>query len=399
MSTGWPRPHEQRALLRRTRWRVAVRGALLVTGVLALLAGAAYAVARQVVVVELRETLERVSAQPGTPDADQDDAFATLVARAPAPPGVAQDPDAFFIARGPGGTPTAYLRRRAHDGAERWLTMPVGRDLRTLRAFLAILAALALTGGIVAMPLGYLLAGEALRPLDEAVRTRSEFVALASHRLRTPLSVIRTSADLALEGVGLPPTEALEVIQGQTTQMEALAGRLSALARVEALPVPRGEETDLVAAVAAAAGSLAPAAQGAGIELRVHGAGPIAVAATPHQVADILASILENAVAFTPRAGTVDVRVRRAGRFGLVEVADTGPGIDPSDVALIARPFFQGRRVRGGLGLGLAIARAAVAAARGRLEFGPGEGGRGTTVRVLLPLCPRGPRRGGPDRA
>ncbi len=386
----------QAALLRRTRWRVAARAALLVTAVMGLLASAAYVTARRIVYAELRRRLELAAVHGGS-DPDGDDRIAYELRSLPAGD---PDPDGegFFVRNDGTAGPTAFLRLEAPDQPAQWMAMPVAADLDTLRAFLAILGGLAVAGGLVALPAGYLLAGEALRPLDLAVRTRSEFVALASHRLRTPLSVIRTSADLALAGAGLDAPEALQTIREQTERMEGLAARLSALARVETRPAGPPSTLDLAAAAVAAVRGLGPAAAQAHVDLRCEPepSRPVLVVAEPSDVDDALGSIVENAVQFTPAAGTVRVACGSSASWGWVEVRDEGPGIDPDDVLDLTRPFFQGRRARGGLGLGLAIAAAAVARARGRLEFEPGPEGRGATVRLLLPLA-RGARLRGTD--
>lgn len=385
MKPSWTRPRGHALLMRRTRWRVALRGALLVTAVLAALSGGAYAAARGIVFAQLHERLEHAAAEPERPDAD---AYAWVGT----PPGSGGDADGdgFYVWPDPVLGAVAFLRSAGPGGGTRWLATPAQDDMRALRAFLGILIGLTAASGLVAMPVGYLLAGEALRPLDEAVRTRTEFVALASHRLRTPLSVIRTSADLALSGSGVEPQEALRTIVRQGEQLEALAARLSALARAEIAPGLKGRETDLAAAVQAAVSALRASADGQGVRLDLAPSAPVRIAGAPDDISDVLASVLENAVRFTPTGGSVDVRVAAEGRSGTVEVHDTGPGIDPADLPNVLRPFFQGRRAHGGFGLGLAIARAAAERAGGRLEIAsPREGG--TTVRVRWRTVARPP--------
>jgi two-component system sensor histidine kinase TctE len=260
------------------------------------------------------------------------------------------------------------------------------REIRSANEFLRALIVMTLVGGVIGLPIGYALSGIALRPVSEAVRERSAFVALASHQLRTPLSVIRISAELAKAGKGLSHDEALTTILEQTGRMEALAARLTALARAEARTEERRGRADLTDTAATVIAALGPAATHAGITLHLDAAGPVRTLLSADELTDVLTPLIENAVRFSPPGGTVTVRVLADRDKAIAEVVDQGPGIAPEDLPHVSRPFFQGRRARGGFGLGLAIVRAVVDRNRGRLSI-ESDPGRGTTVRVLLPMA------------
>lgn len=385
------RSHPYLLLLRATRWRMASRGALLVVIVLALLSAGAFLTARHVVYGQLRQRLEAAADHVGadhdadapTPGAggyvvvgEGSDNLLPLVL----PAGASARAHLFFIPNAHFGT-LAVLPGTAGVPT---VAIPVQDDFDALRTFIRVLIGLTLTCGLVALPCGYLLAGPALRPLDEAVRARNEFVALASHRLRTPLSIIRTSAELARGGQGLAPPEALDITLQQTTHLERLAERLSALTRAEVAPELEAASAELGTVARRLAAGLEPQARAAGIHLTVEAPQAVVVAAAVGDVTDLLTSAVENALRFTPRDGHITVRVGTAGRFGLLEVEDDGPGIDPQDLPHVTRAFFQGRRVRGGSGLGLAIARAITDRIGGRLEIAS-TAGAGTRVRMWLP--------------
>ncbi len=384
------RPRAYLSLLRATRWRIAIRGALLVVGVLAVLSAGAYAAAHRILYGQLQQRLEDAAHHADTDtDGDKPNPGGYLVV------GEAPDtfvPQVFPLRRGERrhfflmpssqyGT-LAVLPRGATGGAP--VAVPAEDDIDALRAFVRILIGLTLAGGLVALPTGYLLAGQALRPLDEAVRERSEFVALASHRLRTPLTIIRTSAELARSGQGLAPPEALDIALEQTTHLEALAQRLSSLTRAELAPGPQAPTCDLRQVAERLVAGLEPQAQAGGIDLALAAPRPVVVAAAATDITDLLTSVTENALRFVPRGGHVAVRVSASGRFGAIEVEDDGPGIDPRDLPHVTRPFFQGRRVQGGSGLGLAIAQTITDRLGGRLELSSTPG-MGTRVRVLVP--------------
>lgn len=210
-----------RRLVRRTRWSLALRAAVLVMAVLAVLSAGAYMVARGVLYGRLHELLEHAAASGSLPPGGAEGYLIVGDGSTGTPQSAADgsrdgDDRGFAISPDARYGALAILRWGAHNGTPSLLATPARDDVQALQTFLAILAGLTLAGGFVALPAGYLLAGHALRPLDDAVRERTEFVALASHRLRTPLSVIRTSAELALAGQGLEPAEALETIVGQT---------------------------------------------------------------------------------------------------------------------------------------------------------------------------------------
>ncbi len=368
-----------------------MRASALVMAVLAVLSAAAYLVARGVLYGRLHERLERAARSSDLRQGLLREGYVVVSGSGAGPDehvGFTVAPDARYGA--------LAVLRWAIDGHTMGLLATSARDdVQALETFLAILAGLTLAGGVVALPGGYLLAGRALHPLDQAVQERAEFIALASHRLRTPLSVIRTSAELALAGQGLAAPEALRTIVDQTARMERLAERLTALARAESRPwtsAPGAVELDAVARQVV--DELRPAAAQSGVVLRLDAARPVPVAAPAADTADMLSSVLENALRFTPAGRSVRVRAAAQGRWALLEVADEGPGIDPADLPRVAEPFFQGRRVRGATGLGLAITRAIADRLGGRLHIASAPGA-GTTVRILLPA---GGRAGRPAR-
>ena len=394
MSAGGLRPAAHERLVHLTRWRVAVRSSFVVVTLLAVMSAGAYGVARWTVYGHLQERLDAAAQSPqfnGPPDVDGYvlvGGAPPLVLPAQTAPAVDPDRDAdrFELAHDARYGTLAILRRAAAEGGPALLALPAQDDVDALAAFLWVLVGLTVVGGLAALPAGYLLAGHALRPLDEAVRQRTEFVALASHRLRTPLSVIRTSAELALAGKALEPEEALSTIIDQTEDMEGLATRLADMARAEAQPRSERPACDLAAVAAAVLQRLHLAAERCGVDLRLAAPTPVWAAAPTNDAVDMLATVLENAVRYSPRAGAVTVRVERSGRWGLTEVRDEGPGIDPADLPHIGTAFFQGRRVRGGFGLGLAITAAIADRLGGSLHVASAAGD-GTTVTIRLPLA------------
>jgi signal transduction histidine kinase len=381
-------PYLHRRLLRRSRWRVAALGALVVMVVLAALSAGAYIVVRNGMYARLYWRLEQAADRIEGPSASL--AYLIIDERghplleSSSPSSLNSGAQGFRIVSDPELGALAILRLRSSTGELRVVATPAQEQLRTVAEFLRVLIALTVAGGVVALPVGYALAGLAIQPLDEAIRERTEFVALASHQLRTPLSVIRTAAELARAGRGLSPDEALGTILQQTQRMETLAARLTALARAEAGSKTRQAHADLAQVARAVLEELTPVAAQAGVTMHVEATESVWVSAESDEISDILTIIVENAIQFSPRGEKIIVRIRIHGAQAIAEVTDEGPGISPKDLPYVMNPFFQGQEPRGGSGLGLAIARATAARRGGHLSIASAPG-RGTTVRVTLP--------------
>jgi len=373
-------------LLRRSRWRVAVLGALVVAGVLAALSACAYVAVRSATYAHLAERLERAASR--ATDVPRTSGYLVVDERGrpllgtPEPADADESRDGLRIVTDSRLGSFAVLRVPSAGGSLIVAT-PAQEESRALAEVLRVLVALTLVGGLVALPVGYALAGLALRPLDEAVRERNEFVALASHQLRTPLSVIKTAAELGRSGRGLSSHEALDTILQQAGRIERLAARLTALARAERDTRPGPRSANLADIARDVVAGLSEAARQRGASIRAEGES-VWVAADPGEAADMLTAIAENAIQFSPPGSAVSVRVGPRGGRAIAQIQDQGPGIPPAELPRVTDPFYQGARARGGYGLGLAIARAIAERHDGQLTIESVEG-QGTTVCVILP--------------
>ncbi len=388
------RPPAHAELLRRSRWYIAVPSALIVAALVALIAAGMYLAAERDAYGGLKRRLERVALEArhlGEPGGylvfDGSDHLLSS-----GPPQYDDAGEGMQVVRDPRFGPLAVLTLPVTADGPHVVAMPAGPELHALDQLRRSLAGMALAAAVAALFAGYALAGVAVRPLDHAVRDRSEFVALASHQLRTPLSVIRTSAELAQAGLNVSPAEALGVILEQARRIEALADRLTRLARAGAgARRPRGT-LDLAASLRDLLEPLRAAAEQAGVALAFDAAGPVWARADGETFGEAISPVIENAIKFSPTGGVVTVRVRRDRRRAIIDVVDGGPGIPAADLPHVMRPFFQGGRKRGGYGLGLAIAQAAAVRCGGRVVVTP-RAGSGTVVSVVLPSAspPRNP--------
>jgi PAS domain S-box-containing protein len=229
---------------------------------------------------------------------------------------------------------------------------------------------------------------------EEASRAKSDFLAVMSHELRSPLNVITGYADLLCDGVAgeLTPLQQRHLgkirdsgrlLAGMIEQVLAFARMESGREAVHAEPVELGELVRGVAAV------VEPLAREKGLVFRFEPPEERCVVRTdPVKARQVLLNLLSNAVKFTD-AGEVYFHVRQGadGSVGMV-VHDTGVGIDPEHLERIWEPFWQAedplRRRAEGAGLGLGIARRLARLLGGeiRVESAPGAG---STFTFLLP--------------
>ena len=229
--------------------------------------------------------------------------------------------------------------------------------------------------------------------LDQSFARQRRFVADASHELRTPVTVIRTITDIALEN-SLTLDEysgILRDINCETERLGQLISDLLALARVDEGQLLLDREPvrlDLLALDVAAA--LEPLALERGITLDVEAPASATVCGDTARLIQMMMGLVDNALIYTNALGTVTLIVtcdRDNARFA---VCDTGIGIAPEDVAHIFERFYRAdlarSRAAGGSGLGLSIVDWIVRSHHGSITVESQEG-QGSTFTVTLPLA------------
>jgi signal transduction histidine kinase len=218
-------------------------------------------------------------------------------------------------------------------------------------------------------------------------RARKQFIASASHELRTPIFSLGGFLELLADEDLDEETrkQFLEQLRGQVDRMRTLATELLDLSRLESGALElRTEPTDVGELAREVAAEFTPAAQRHGSDVALDlEPEPIELECDPERVAQVLRILLDNALVHTP-AGT-GVRVSAEQRNGHVrlEVSDGGHGIKRQNMPHIFEPFFTSNEHAQGAGLGLAIARELAERMQGRLEVrsAPGE----TTFSLELP--------------
>ncbi len=235
---------------------------------------------------------------------------------------------------------------------------------------------------------------EMLTRLDAAFRDQRRFVADASHELRTRLSNLRGTVEVALRR---PRTadecrDTLQVTLSEVDRLSRLVADLLTLSRADAgqLVVGGGEvRLDGVAREAAAA--CAQRARDAGIELIVDAAEEVSVTGDADRLRQVVDNLLDNALRYSPAGSAVRIGVGMADGNARITVRDSGPGIALELRSAIFERFYRADPARarrsGGAGLGLAIARAIAVAHGGELTVAS-EPGEGAEFVLQLPARP-----------
>ncbi|MFL5791462.1 MAG: sensor histidine kinase [Actinomycetota bacterium] len=261
------------------------------------------------------------------------------------------------------GSPSRWLRATA---------LPVGADGATLVVIRDVTQARRLTGA------------------------RRDFVANASHELKTPVASIRAAAETLRDGAIDDPPAArrfTEQLEREAVRMSRIVADLLDLSRLES-----GSEMDdqirLDTVAADEVERIGDTAAMRGVTISLD-AGPVpAVRGSSRDLSLMVRNLIDNAVRYTPDGGSVDVSVRAEDGAVVVRVADTGIGIPQRELPRIFERFYRVDRARsretGGTGLGLSIVRHVTENHGGEVTV-ESELGQGTVFEVRLPTLPSAP--------
>jgi signal transduction histidine kinase len=223
---------------------------------------------------------------------------------------------------------------------------------------------------------------------------RSQFLADVGHQLRTPVTVLRGEADVALRSATGEPAlrESMERVRAQSVELALLLDDLIDAVRPEpdAVPTPL-PEVDFRAVVDAAAREGKVLAEPREVDILLDlPAGPMPVLGDFRRLKQALMIGIDNAVKHSPPGGTIRVAAETDGDLANVTMADDGPGIAPEDQPHLFRRFYRGRYekelLNTGFGIGLSIARGIVEQHGGSIDLGNRPEG-GALLHIALPLA------------
>lgn len=233
---------------------------------------------------------------------------------------------------------------------------------------------------------------EALEKLKELDRLKSEFFANISHELRTPLTLILAPVEeLALVAESDFQKQQLRVIRNNAERLLGLINDLLDLSRLDAGGLRLNlDDMDIRSVAAAVYENSSPAAHAKDIDFRFDTEpSERKIFGDAHRLEIVLTNLVSNALKFTPRHGTIEIRVRDLEDAVQIEIEDNGPGIPVEDLPKIFERFFQvnpaDRRREGGVGIGLALAKELVELHGGSVDVAS-EPGQFTRFVVMLPF-------------
>lgn len=298
-------------------------------------------------------------------------------------------------------TLSLHARRFRLSSGRMMVAVAVADEMELADRFAALITAFggaALAAFVLVLAGGYFLVRKSTEPVELSMAHTRRFMADAAHELRTPIAVLRTKADVALQG---PRSldDCVSALEGMSREAERL-GRvvddLLTLARADTGERPVARERfyldDVVIDAALSIGTLAKAA---GVSLEVEEFEETPIRGDSRLVRELVVVLLDNAVKFTARGGHVRVRVQPAPQPALT-IEDTGCGIPPDQLPHVLERFYRGDASRpraGGAGLGLAIAQWIATVHDARLEI-TSDRGKGTRVVVTFPKGPASDRSG-----
>ncbi|HEY6002373.1 MAG TPA: sensor histidine kinase [Anaeromyxobacter sp.] len=227
--------------------------------------------------------------------------------------------------------------------------------------------------------------------LRRTISAQRRFIADASHQLRTPLAVIQTKAELVLREEDPAAVVAAVVdLHEHSRATTRLANQLLSMARSEPGQGGDARTVDLDALAREACAAHVSEAFGRGVDLGYEGRGPAPILGREVLLREAISNLVQNALAYGARPGTVTVSVARpsAGQVVLA-VEDDGPGIPADERARVLERFYRRPGARGGgAGLGLPIVAQIAEGHGATLHLLDGPGGKGLRVELRFPEAP-----------
>jgi signal transduction histidine kinase len=260
--------------------------------------------------------------------------------------------------------------------------------LDTLRMDLAIGCA---AGVLFSILVGFFLAGHALVPIRRSWNKQQQFVADASHELRTPTAVIQTRAELLFrhpQHTIEEESQNIALILKEIKRMGRLIDDLLTLARTDSNQLQiHAAPISLHLLLQEITEQFELLADTKSIQIHSH-IQPAVIEGDDNRLRQLFIILLDNALKFTPPNGFINVTCHTSPHYVRVFVKDSGCGISPDDLPHVFERFYRGdksrSRTEGGTGLGLSIAEWIVLAHNGTIHVAS-QAGSGTEFQLMFP--------------
>lgn len=228
-----------------------------------------------------------------------------------------------------------------------------------------------------------------LQRLDKAFKAREIFIAGVSHDLRTPLTVLQGQVDVMLmqPSVDEESRQNLQKMSTEVRRLTRMTNNLLLSGQLESNPTFTPEEIDLRGLLNEVVREMQALAHG--LNLKVSTPDVVVVSADRDLLKQMVLNVVDNAVKFTPKGGTVELSLSDEEGLAVLKVSDTGPGIPQENLSRITEPFYKAdtthKSGHGGAGLGLSIVKQIIDLHGGQLDI-QSQVGLGTKVTIKLPL-------------
>lgn len=229
--------------------------------------------------------------------------------------------------------------------------------------------------------------------LAQANKMKTEFVSIASHQLRTPLSAMRWTLELLRDGRIKPddPTDYLGIVKESNDRMIRLVNDLLDVSRIEmgrALFSPR--QTNLYVLIQKIVNNFFAFAKANNVEINLDASETLPnVYTDPDKISLVIQNLVDNAIKYTKGKGEIKISLEKDGNFVKTTVADRGVGIPDNQQKFIFQKFFRSdnamKHQTVGTGLGLFIAKSVIEQSGGKIRFESKEN-EGTTFYFTLPV-------------
>jgi len=237
---------------------------------------------------------------------------------------------------------------------------------------------------------GFILVRKSTAPIERSIQYMRRFMADAAHELRTPITILRTRAEVALQQPreAANYVDALRGVEAEARRLGSIVDSLLVLARADTGERQIDKERIFLDDIAVdAAGAAEIVARQKGVQLTVDEFEETPIDGDPGLVRQLIMIVLDNAVKFTDAGGQVHVRVSMHGGVPTFVVEDTGVGIRQEEVSRVFQRFFRGDTARSrtdGAGLGLSIAGWIAREHDAEISL-TSEAGKGTQVIITFP--------------
>jgi signal transduction histidine kinase len=274
------------------------------------------------------------------------------------------------------------LRPTPHPVDEELLEEAKSRILQSLIFInLGILVAAAL--------LGYYLSGKTLEPISKMMDEQYRFVSDASHELKTPITAMKSTLEVALRDPDMKLNDAKQTLATSLEEVNSLQKLAEGLLELSSNNSQQIEQLNLDQIVHQSVKKLEPLAKSKKIEIQTK-LKKVIIMGEPERLGRAITIILDNAIKYSKPKTKIITSVSVQGKKVLIKVKDHGVGIDSKDIPMIFNRFYRSDKARStdGYGLGLSIAKKIVEDLNGYIKIESIKD-RGTTVSMTFPYSAR----------